>query len=108
MVTSDVTAISQVKRLQRTYNCGRYGSYVAEVMTARDRRLHGRERDLRDRTLEREIELLGEMLAAAAEATTRLTEEQIDEALGLHAPQEGPPPAAGGPGAGGLPCYRFG
>jgi conjugal transfer/entry exclusion protein len=74
MVTRDESAFSQVKSVQRTYGRVASPAYFGSVTAPEDSELH-------DSTLESEIELLGEVLAAAARATEHLTQDQIDAAL---------------------------
>lgn len=51
-----------------------------------------------DEPLAEEIELLGELVIAAAEAERVMTEPEIDEALGVSPDAEDPPPASSATG----------
>ena len=82
VITWDEITFMQVKTAQSPYMPVARPAYVGHVMGPRDPDLH-------DSELESEIELLGEVLAAAAPATAHLTQDQIDAALGLTRPRGG-------------------
>lgn len=51
--------------------------------------------DERERAALEEIDLLSEALIASVRAERTLSPEEIDSALGIDSPSDGPPPAAG-------------
>ena len=89
LTTTDEIASTQVKSVQTPYYPGYNLRTFRKVTTERSPDLH-------DSTLAAEIELLGDILAAAAHAPGHLTDDQVDTALDVHPrpPQTGPPTAS--------------